>query len=60
MHNFKPINSFISFKVIEKQLEDAYEKGELSREKAHRILKNAKRAYRNQDYNKTIEKVNHA
>ena len=62
MHNSKleSIDSYTSFKVVEKQLDDAVRKGEVTRERASLILRKARDAYRNQDYNKTIERVYNA
>ena len=56
MSGLKPMDSFLSFRVVEKQIDMAVKKGELSREKARSILTEARESYRQQKYNKAIQK----
>ncbi len=55
--NLKAIDSHLSWKVLQIQVDLAVKKGELTREKASQVLKNARDAYSRQDYNRVIERI---
>jgi len=50
------MDSYLSFKTVEAQIDIAVKNGELSREKARYILKEAKQSYSEQKYNKAINR----
>jgi hypothetical protein len=56
--SLKPIDSFASYRLVEMKLDGAVKRGEVDREKAHKILKDAKENYRDNRYNKLLERRN--
>ena len=52
------MNSFVSFKIIEAQVEAAVKSGNLTREQAKKIVTEARENYSKQTYNRKIEAVN--
>ena len=56
MYKQKPIDSYASFRLVEKQVEGAVKRGELSKEKAKETLEGARIAYRDQHLNKELSR----
>jgi urease accessory protein UreF len=52
------MNSFVSFQIIEAQVEAAVKSGNLTREQAKKIMTEARENYSKQTYNRKIEAVN--
>jgi len=51
------IDSYQSWKQAEKKIDDAYKSGKLSGDQAKKILDSARDNYRNNNYNKQMDKM---
>ena len=56
MANCKPMNASLSLRMIEAKVDLAVKNGELSNKEARDILKDARYNYRNNTYNKMMER----
>ena len=56
MEKDQSIDSFTSFENAKKKIDKGFKSGQLSRERAHQVLKDARKNYSSQYYNKWIEK----
>jgi hypothetical protein len=54
----KAIDSHAAFRLGERYLDEAVRRGSVDREKARDILETAREAYRNNNCNKLIDKLN--
>jgi hypothetical protein len=52
------LDSYASWRLAEKNVEAAVRRGDLEREKAGKILKDARENYRNNNFNRLAEKFN--
>ena len=61
MSNYKPMTAddcYRSYKAYEMKIEHDVRRGVMDKSIARRLLESAKRNYRNQSYNRQIEKLN--
>jgi hypothetical protein len=54
---FEKIDSYNSFKAIEKQIDASVKAGTLEKERAFAILKEARKNYKNDSYNREMERL---
>lgn len=50
------MDAFKSFKHVEKKIEKAHKDGQISRERAKQVLDDARKNYKNNSYNREMDK----
>ena len=58
MSKFEEMDAHRSYQNAQKKIEEGFKNGQLSREQAHKISKEAQKNYSNNSYNKEMERLN--
>ena len=58
MGKYSNIDSYESFRLVEKIIERDFRAGKITRERASQVLRDARSNYKNQNYNRQVEQLN--